>query len=132
MTFFFCEKEKSRIVLMWDGILEVLENVAEDTSNRDKKYAASSLLKQECFEYVFILHLMIRLLGATNDLSRCLQRKDQNIHCAVGMIEATLKKINHICEEQLFEEVSSYQIWKIHCLGSLRGAWRYHHTNLRN
>jgi hypothetical protein len=33
----------------------------------------------ETFEYVLILHLMIRLLGKTNDLSLCLQRKGKNI-----------------------------------------------------
>jgi hypothetical protein len=38
-----------------------------------KKYAASGLLRQtETFEYVLILHLMIKLLGKTNDLSQCL------------------------------------------------------------
>jgi hypothetical protein len=65
---------------MWDVVLEVLEIVADDASNGDKKYAASGLLRQiETFEYVLILHLMIKLLGKTNDLSQCLQRKDQNI-----------------------------------------------------
>jgi hypothetical protein len=55
---------------MWDAILEVLEIVANDGSNGDKKYMASGLLKQmKSFEFVLILHLMMRLLGKTNDLS---------------------------------------------------------------
>jgi hypothetical protein len=70
---------------MWDVVLEVLEIVADDASNGDKKYAVSSLLRQiETFEYVLILHLMIKLLGKTNDLSQCLQRKDQNIVLSCG------------------------------------------------
>jgi hypothetical protein len=40
----------------------------------------------ETFEFVFILHLMIRVLGRTQDLSQCLQRKNQNIVRAIGLI----------------------------------------------
>jgi hypothetical protein len=70
-------KTLCRIVLMWDAILEVLEIVADDGSSGDTKYMTSGLLKQmESFEFVLILHLMMRLLDKTNDLSQCLQRKD--------------------------------------------------------
>jgi hypothetical protein len=56
---------------MWNAILEVLENIAEDTTNGDKRYVASGLLKQmETFEFVLVMFLMIRLLGKTNDLSQ--------------------------------------------------------------
>ncbi|GJM84996.1 hypothetical protein PR202_ga00720 [Eleusine coracana subsp. coracana] len=61
------------ILHMWDAVLEVLEIVSDDATNGKKKYTASGLLKQiESFEYVLILHLMIRLLRKTNDLSQCL------------------------------------------------------------
>jgi hypothetical protein len=82
---------------MWDAILEVLEIVADDGSSGDKKYMASGLLKQmESFEFVLILHIMMRLLGKTIDLSQCLQRKDQNIVLAVGLIGATLRNISEV------------------------------------
>ncbi|KAL6870766.1 hypothetical protein ACP4OV_014614 [Aristida adscensionis] len=104
-------KTLCRILLMWDAILEVLENLAEDGSG-DKKYVASGLIRQmENFEFVFVLHLMIRLLGKTNDLSQCLQRKGQNIIRAVGLIGAMLQTINDIREngwEELFEEVTTF------------------------
>ena len=97
---------------MWDAILEVLEIVADDGSSGDKKYMASGLLKQmESFEFVLILHLMMRLLGKTNDLSQCLQRKDQNIVLAVGLIGATLRNISEVCDngwEELFDEVKTF------------------------
>jgi hypothetical protein len=50
----------------------------------------------ESFEFVFIMHLVIKLLGKTNDLSQCLRKKDQNIVRVVGLIGATLQKINEI------------------------------------
>jgi hypothetical protein len=49
---------------MWDAILEVLEHVAEDRSNGDKKYAASCLIKQmETFEYVLIFASYDQIIG---------------------------------------------------------------------
>jgi hypothetical protein len=53
---------------MWDAVLEVLEIVSDDASSGEKKYTTAGLLKQmESFEFVLVLHLMIRLLGKTND-----------------------------------------------------------------
>jgi hypothetical protein len=63
-------KTLCHILHMWDAVLEVLEIVSDDASSGEKKYTAVGLLKQmESFEFVLVLHLMIRLLGKTNDLS---------------------------------------------------------------
>ena len=54
---------------------------------------------------------MVKLLGITNDLSQCLQRKDQNIVRAVGLIGIPLEKINDVRQhgwEELFEEVTEF------------------------
>jgi hypothetical protein len=53
-----------------------------------------------------VLHLMIKFLGKTNDLSQCLQKKDQNIIRAIGLV-GVAKKINEIRHhgwDALFEE----------------------------
>ena len=39
------------------------------------------------YNFVFILHLMIELLGTTNDLSTILQLGDQNIVQAIFLID---------------------------------------------
>ena len=65
----------------------------------------------ESFEFVLILHLMIKILGKTNDLSQCLQKKDQNIVRAVGLVGTTLQKINDIRQhgwDALFEETKNF------------------------
>src|SRR5688572_12872892 len=97
---------------MWDAVLEVLEIVSDDASSGEKKYTAAGLLKQmESFEFVLVLHLMIRLLGKTNDLSQCLQKKDQNIVRAIGLIGTTLQKMNDIREngwDELFAKVENF------------------------
>ncbi|XP_066354932.1 uncharacterized protein [Miscanthus floridulus] len=98
---------------------EVLENIAEDTTNGDKRYVASGLLKQmETFEFVLVMFLMIRLLGKTNDLSQCLQKKDQNIIRAVGLIGTTLQLVSEIIVEMnnRFAERSTQLLRCIACL----------------
>jgi len=72
---------------MWGCVLEVLENVSEDGTDWEKKTIASGLItKMESFEFVFILHLMIRVLGVTQELSQCLQRKKSE-HCPCNRID---------------------------------------------
>src|SRR4051812_7358346 len=67
----------------------------------------------ESFEFVLILHLMIRLLGKTNELSHCLQKKDQNIVHAMSLIRVTLEKPQGIREngwDELFKETTDFCI----------------------
>ena len=96
---------------MWNSVLEVLKNIAEDGVGDKRTTASGLLLQMENFEFVFILHLKIRLLGITNDLSQCLQRKDQNIVRAVGLVGITLHKINDVRQhgwDELFEEATEF------------------------
>jgi len=104
-------KTLCRLFHTWDLVLEVLENVVEDGVGDKRTTASGLLLQMENFEFVFILHLKIRLLGITNDLSQCLQRKDQNIVRAVGLVGITLHKINDVRQhgwDELFEEVTEF------------------------
>ena len=79
---------------MWTSFLHVLENSHDDAENLTQRTTAGGLISQmETFEFVFILHIMIKLLEKTNELSQCLQRKDQNIVLAVGLIGVTLQKL---------------------------------------
>jgi len=100
-------KTLCRLQLMWQAVLEVLENICDDGPTSTTKTCAAGLLKQmESFEFVLIMHLMIKVLGKTNDLSQCLQRKDQNIVHAVALIGATLQKVKDLREhgwEEIFE-----------------------------
>jgi hypothetical protein len=89
-------KTLCRLEHMWDVVLEVLENIVEDGVGDKKTTTSGLLLQMKSFEFVLILHLMIKLLGITNDLSQCLQRKDQNIVRAVGLIGITFEKINDV------------------------------------
>ena len=72
---------------MWDSIVEVLESVSHDGTDAEERGLASGyMIYMESFEFVIILHLMLRVLGITNSLSQALQSKDQNIVSAMNMI----------------------------------------------
>ncbi|CAD6223138.1 unnamed protein product [Miscanthus lutarioriparius] len=94
----------------------VLENVSEDGTDGEKKTIASGLItKIESFEFMFILHLMIRVLGLTQEISQCLQRKNQNIVRAIGLIGSVMRNMNAMREngwDELFEEVKSFCVQK--------------------
>jgi hypothetical protein len=69
-------KTLARLEMMWLFVLEVLENVSEGANDGDKKMQASGLIQRmESFEFVFVLHLIIKILGRTPEPLQCLQRK---------------------------------------------------------
>jgi hypothetical protein len=84
-----------RIHQMWDSVISVLDSISHDGTDAEERGLASGyMINMETFEFVFILHLMLRLLGLTNDLSYTLQQKDQNIVCAMDMI-VSVKSLMH-------------------------------------
>ncbi|XP_010237814.1 uncharacterized protein LOC100842165 isoform X2 [Brachypodium distachyon] len=96
---------------MWTSVLEVLENICEDGDSEQRTKASGLIERMEHFEFVLVLHLMIRVLGKTQELSQCLQRKHQNIVRAVGLIGSVLKNMNEMRAngwDELFEEVKGF------------------------
>ncbi|KAH7655918.1 Ribonuclease H-like protein [Dioscorea alata] len=101
-----------RLFTMWESVLKVLENVCNDGNVAEQRGIASGLIQRmESFEFVFILHLMIKVLGLTNDLSNALQQKNQNIVNAMGLI-VTVKELMQDLRENgwggFLEEVRSF------------------------
>ncbi|KAH7690448.1 Ribonuclease H-like protein [Dioscorea alata] len=99
---------------MWESVLEVLKNVCNDGNVTKQIGMASGLIQMmESFEFIFILHLMIKVLGLTNDLSNALQQKDQNIVNAIGLI-VTMKELMQDLRENgwgtFLEEVKSVYV----------------------
>ena len=89
-----------------------VENIHDDAKNLTQRSTTGGLISQmESFEFVFTLHLMINLLGKTNELSQCLQRKDENIVLEVSLIGVALQKLQDIREngwDQLLEETNEF------------------------
>ncbi|KAL4557435.1 hypothetical protein LXL04_035612 [Taraxacum kok-saghyz] len=83
------------IKIIYSSLCEVLEDLGEDNSDRDRKGEAIRILKAiKSFDFVFCLHFMVDILAVTNHLNTCLQRKDQDIVNA--MIQVTLQDIRDV------------------------------------
>ncbi|XP_039135717.1 uncharacterized protein LOC120273135 [Dioscorea cayenensis subsp. rotundata] len=101
-----------RLISMWTSNLEVLQNVHDDgASSNNRDIVASLIDKMENYQFIFVMYLMRRLLGMTNELSLALQQKDQNIVQAMRLIEAVKARLQHFREtgwEEFLEEVTSF------------------------
>jgi hypothetical protein len=79
---------------MFKSVIAVLEIVRIDGTSSEQKLEARVLLDyMQSYEFIFSLHLMRKVLGITNDLSKTLQRKDQDIVNAMSLV--------NICKERL-------------------------------
>ncbi|XP_057428396.1 uncharacterized protein LOC130721834 [Lotus japonicus] len=98
-----------RLDQMWSSVLTVLNMVDED--GRGQSQAAGLILKMESFEFAFILKLMLKLFGITNELSKTLQQKDLNIVLAMELVlvvKARLKTLRDSGWDELFGDVQEF------------------------
>jgi hypothetical protein len=85
---------------MWDAVIEVLFSISHDgTDSEERGLASGYMINMETFEFVIILHLMLRVLGLTNDLSQALQQKDQNIVGAMNMIVSVKRLLQELRDD---------------------------------
>jgi hypothetical protein len=82
---------------LFSPVIDVLEVIAEDATYTDQRNEASKLLyDMQCFEFVFMLHLMKQVLGITNALSQALQRKDQDIVNAMQLVQVSKERLQEL------------------------------------
>ncbi|KAL5571482.1 hypothetical protein UlMin_021079 [Ulmus minor] len=75
------------LIALFSSVIDVLAIVANDGANSEQIFEANNLLQlMLTFEFVFSLHLMKTLLGITNELSKALQRKDQDIVNSMNLV----------------------------------------------
>jgi len=70
----------------------------------------------ERFKFAFILKLMLKLFGITNELSKILQRKDLNIVLAmdlINVVKARLAALRDSGWDNLFVDVQEFVLLKV-------------------
>ncbi|KAK2364025.1 zinc finger MYM-type protein [Trifolium repens] len=95
-----------RLDQMWSSAIDVFSTV--DEVGRVPSQAAGLIEKMECFKFAFILKLMLKLFGITNELSKMLQRKDLNIVLAMELVDdvkAPLTTLRESGWDDLFDNV---------------------------
>ncbi|XP_022871492.1 zinc finger MYM-type protein 1-like [Olea europaea var. sylvestris] len=83
------------LLAMFSSILDVLATIVEDESfSCDQRSDATNLLElTQKFDFAFNLQLMRNVLGMSNELSKALQRKDQDIVNAMQLVRLCKQRL---------------------------------------
>ena len=85
------------IVDMYPTILEVLVRIGKDPAQKSEWTRIRGVAAAfESYDFVFNLHLMVVVLGYTNDLSISLQKKDQDIVNAMTLVRLAKDRMQHM------------------------------------
>ncbi|KAL5582890.1 hypothetical protein UlMin_015332 [Ulmus minor] len=100
------------LIALFSSVIDVLAIVADDGANSEQRFEANNLLQlMLTFEFVFSLHLMKTLLGITNELSKALQRKDQDIINAMNLVKICKQRLQLMRDDgwdSIFSQVSTF------------------------
>ncbi|XP_015170262.1 zinc finger MYM-type protein 1-like [Solanum tuberosum] len=81
-------KTLDNFLILFSSIVNVLKNMKRDCPYYLDRFTAENLLsKIHEFEFVFMLHLMFKVLLLTNELNKVLQKKDQDIVNAMELLD---------------------------------------------
>lgn len=87
-------KTLENFMTIFSLIANVLKDMKEDSPLDLDKLATGNLLdKIQEFEFIFMLHLMFKMLHLTNELNKALQKKDKDIVNAMGLLNLSKEKI---------------------------------------
>ncbi|XP_008677907.1 uncharacterized protein [Zea mays] len=86
--------------------------LGEDTTIRSDWTRIHSMLGAfESFDFVFDAHLMFVILGYTNDLSVCLQRREQDIIDAISLVNVAKRRMQQLMLDgwdQFLQRITSF------------------------
>ncbi|XP_070036453.1 uncharacterized protein LOC142166893 [Nicotiana tabacum] len=73
-------KTLDNLMILFPSIVNVLKDMKRDCPYYLDRFAAGNLLSQiQEFRFIFMLHLMFKVLLFTSELNKALQKKDQDI-----------------------------------------------------
>ncbi|XP_066333876.1 uncharacterized protein [Miscanthus floridulus] len=105
-------KTVCNIITMYEAIHDVLVDLGDDPAYKDdwtKIHFVTGAF--ENIEFVFFAHLMYIILGYTNELSECLQRRDQDILNAISLVNVAKKRMEELRYDgwdNFLEKVTSF------------------------
>ncbi|KAG2641585.1 hypothetical protein PVAP13_2KG226558 [Panicum virgatum] len=100
------------IISMYPTIRDVLITLGEDPTQKGdwpKIHAIVGVF--ESFDFVFAAHLMLIILGYTNELFECLQRREQDILNAISLVrvaKARMQKLRSNGWDQFLQRVTLF------------------------
>ncbi|XP_016481257.1 uncharacterized protein LOC107802302 [Nicotiana tabacum] len=105
-------KTLDNLMVLFPSIVNVLKDMKRDCPYHLDRFAAGNLLSQiQEFGFIFMLHLMFKVLLFTNELNKALQKKDQDIVNVMRMLDLAKKRLQMMRETEwnsLLDEVCSF------------------------
>ncbi|XP_009624742.2 uncharacterized protein [Nicotiana tomentosiformis] len=105
-------KTLDNFIVIFSSIIRVLEVIEHGGSTSNEINQAKYLLSEIItFKFIFMLHLMLKVLAISNELNKILQKRDQDIVNAVEFLNITKKRLQDMREtgwESLLDDVSSF------------------------
>ncbi|KAM3321572.1 hypothetical protein P3S67_002723 [Capsicum chacoense] len=107
-------KTLDNFLVIFSSIVHVLEVIEiEGSTSSDRNQAEYLLTKVKTVKFVFMLHLMLKVLTMSNELSKILQKKkkDQDIVNVVEFLSISKKRLQDMREsgrESLLDDVSLF------------------------
>ncbi|XP_019252790.1 PREDICTED: uncharacterized protein LOC109231593 [Nicotiana attenuata] len=101
-------KTLDNFVILFSSIVHVLGVIECEGDVNDRLQAEAFSSKIKAFEFVFLLHLMLKVLIMSNELSKALQKKDQDIVNAMVFLDITKERLQEMRDkgwEPLMNEV---------------------------
>jgi hypothetical protein len=93
----FSSKTILHIVDLYSTILKVLVRIGKDPLQKSEWTRIQGVAAAfESFDFVFNLHLMLVVLGYTNEFSISLQKRNQDIVNAMALIGLTKDRMKHM------------------------------------
>nr|XP_009788698.1 PREDICTED: zinc finger MYM-type protein 1-like [Nicotiana sylvestris]XP_016481049.1 PREDICTED: zinc finger MYM-type protein 1-like [Nicotiana tabacum] len=86
-------KTLDNFVILFSSIVHVLGVIECEGDVNDRLQAGAFSSKIKAFEFVFLLHLMLKVLLMSNELSKTLQKKDQDIVNAMLFLDITKERL---------------------------------------
>ncbi|XP_070040879.1 uncharacterized protein [Nicotiana tomentosiformis] len=82
------------IIIIFSSIICVLEVIEYEGSTSNERNQAKYLLSEIItFKFVFMFHLILKVLAMSNELNKILQKRDQDIVNAVEFLNITKKRL---------------------------------------
>ena len=102
------------IITIYSSIHDVLIELGADNAYKEDWTKIHFVLGAfETFEFVFFVHLMYVILGYTNELSECLQRRDQDILNAISLVNVAKSRMQELRSngwDNFLQKVTSFCI----------------------
>ncbi|XP_060177926.1 uncharacterized protein LOC132607868 [Lycium barbarum] len=94
-------KSFNNFILIFGSILNVLESLVLDARLLDERAKAMRYLEAcRTYEIAFMLHLMSDVLAITNELNKCLQKKEQDLANAMLLVEVAKIRLQAYRDEE--------------------------------